>query len=399
MTRILCLLTALGLALAPAGTAQSAAQPASAEREPAITPTVQRSATARGPEGELFVVWPKPHTKESARTEATIEARSAPVPCSADDDTLCLHNERFELEVDWRDFAGHTGSGRVVPAGSSESGLFWFFAPDNWEMLVKVLDGCTVNDRYWVFAAASTNVEYTLRVTDRESGCSKDYFNPLGQAAPAITDTAAFATCPPPRPQLLLFANPSTLSIFESTTITIVARDEDGESLGAGERIRLFADLGQVANEVVTDENSEATAVFTAGDRAGTGSVTAILGSGETGVVELTILDAAATIALIANPNTVPHFGTSEDIALLARVSNPRGEPLSGVLVSFDTEAGTLTSGDGGVVTTSLGEARATLRVSDEDLAAFPPGGTFRVFASVVGSGQTLTAEVRILVL
>jgi len=63
-------------------------------------------------------------------------------------------------------------------------------------MLVKVLTGCKINDRYWVFAAATTNVEYTLRVTDTEMDVSKEYFNPLGQASPAITDTSAFATCP-----------------------------------------------------------------------------------------------------------------------------------------------------------------------------------------------------------
>ena len=35
-------------------------------------------------------------------------------------------------------------------------------------MLIKVLDGCTVNNRFWVFAAATTNFEYRLRVTDSE---------------------------------------------------------------------------------------------------------------------------------------------------------------------------------------------------------------------------------------
>jgi len=113
-------------------------------------------------------------------------------PC----DGLLLNRDRFCVEVAWRDFQGNTGAGRVVPFGSDDSGLFWFFAPDNWEMLVKVLDGCGVNDRYWVFAAATTNVEYTLRVTDTANGVLEEYFNPLGTASPAITDTGAFATCP-----------------------------------------------------------------------------------------------------------------------------------------------------------------------------------------------------------
>ncbi len=109
---------------------------------------------------------------------------------------LCVNGERFRVEVEWRDFDGQTGVGRVVPAGSSDSGLFWFFSPDNWEMLVKVLDGCDVNGRVWVFAAATTNVEHTLRVTDAASGEERSYFNPLGTSADAITDTGAFAGCP-----------------------------------------------------------------------------------------------------------------------------------------------------------------------------------------------------------
>ena len=112
------------------------------------------------------------------------------------DTTLFLNDGRFEVEVDWLDFAGEDGPGTVVQFCSDDSGLFWFFGEDNWEMLVKILNACTFNDHYWVFSAATTNVEYTLRVTDRVADVTKTYFNPLGQASSAVTDTAAFATCP-----------------------------------------------------------------------------------------------------------------------------------------------------------------------------------------------------------
>ena len=74
--------------------------------------------------------------------------------------------------------------------------MFYFFTPANWELLVKVLDGCEFNDRYWVFAAAATDVEYTLTIKDTQTGTVREYFNPLGRSAAAITDTDAFATCP-----------------------------------------------------------------------------------------------------------------------------------------------------------------------------------------------------------
>ena len=76
---------------------------------------------------------------------------------------------------------------RTAPHGSN---------PANWEMLVKVLDGCDVNDRWWVFYATTTDVGFTLRVRDTATGEVRDYPNPLGHRADAVTDTSAFDTCP-----------------------------------------------------------------------------------------------------------------------------------------------------------------------------------------------------------
>lgn len=119
-----------------------------------------------------------------------------PEPCVVDDTTLCLNQGRFRVRATWRNFENQTGAGRRVPQGSNDSGMLWFFQQDNWEMLVKVIDACTLDGHFWVFAAATTNVEYTLEVFDSETGALKRYTNPLGKASPAITDTLAFATCP-----------------------------------------------------------------------------------------------------------------------------------------------------------------------------------------------------------
>lgn len=121
---------------------------------------------------------------------------SSSILCRETPSVACLLDERFEVEVEWEDFAGETGIGRVVLFATPDSGLFWFFSPHNWEMLVKVVDGCAFNDRYWVFAAATTNVGYTLRVTDTLQGQTQVYENPLGRTSAAVTDAAAFATCP-----------------------------------------------------------------------------------------------------------------------------------------------------------------------------------------------------------
>jgi pimeloyl-ACP methyl ester carboxylesterase len=119
----------------------------------------------------------------------------APQGCVTTETALCLHG-RFRVEVAWEDFAGGRGAGRAVPTETRGSGLFWFFGPDNWEVMVKVIDGCPVNGHYWVFAAATTSVHYVLTVTDTTTGRSARYENPLGVASPAVTDTNAFPVCP-----------------------------------------------------------------------------------------------------------------------------------------------------------------------------------------------------------
>jgi predicted esterase len=109
---------------------------------------------------------------------------------------LCLADGRFRVEVTWRDFSGQTGAGSVASCSTADSGLFWFFDPANWELQVKVLDGCALNGHHWVFAAATTSVAYTLTVTDTLTGETAVYHNPLGQPAAAINDTQALAGCP-----------------------------------------------------------------------------------------------------------------------------------------------------------------------------------------------------------
>ena len=52
------------------------------------------------------------------------------------------------------------------------------------------------SDAFWAFYCGTTNIEYTLTVTDTVTGSVRTYDNELGQRSPAITDTSAFATCP-----------------------------------------------------------------------------------------------------------------------------------------------------------------------------------------------------------
>ncbi len=115
---------------------------------------------------------------------------ATPSPCAADEMTLCLGDGRFEVRIDWRDFAGNTGRGRAVP-WTGDTGTFWFFDSDNVEVIIKVLPGGPINGHFWLFYGALSNVEYTLRARDSLTGDEATYFNPAGTFA-SVGDTRAF---------------------------------------------------------------------------------------------------------------------------------------------------------------------------------------------------------------
>ncbi len=85
--------------------------------------------------------------------EPRLQSRDACVP---GDLTLCLLDGRFEVEVGWRNHRnGDTGVGTAIPF-SDRSGFFWFFDSGNTELVVKALDGQSVNGSFWFFYGART---------------------------------------------------------------------------------------------------------------------------------------------------------------------------------------------------------------------------------------------------
>jgi ELWxxDGT repeat protein len=130
---------------------------------------------------------------ESEMGEAIVSARTAAVTasCTPGPTRLCLQDGRFAVEARWKKSDGTSGAGQTVPLAGGDTGYFWFFDASNVEVVLKVLDGRPLNGKFWVFYGALSDVEYTLTVTDTETGAVKTYTNPKGRLA-SVADTGAF---------------------------------------------------------------------------------------------------------------------------------------------------------------------------------------------------------------
>lgn len=144
-----------------------------------------------GPQGAFNEAPPGRSAQPSVNSAAAPGGRAAAIaPCQPGPARLCLEDGRFAIEAAWKDFKGRSGSGTPV-AVSGNTGYFWFFGPGSVEVILKVLDGRSVNGRFWLFYGALSNVEYTLTVTDTATGAVRTYHNPSGTFA-SVADITAF---------------------------------------------------------------------------------------------------------------------------------------------------------------------------------------------------------------
>lgn len=114
-------------------------------------------------------------------------------PCGGSAEVLCLQ-DRFRVTADWNNPhpAGGFGTGTAAAFEGGQSGTFWFLNGANVDLIVKVLDARTVNDHFWVFHGALTDLEYWISVLDTHTGVAKTYYNPPFDDCGEF-DTAAIA--------------------------------------------------------------------------------------------------------------------------------------------------------------------------------------------------------------
>lgn len=115
--------------------------------------------------------------------------------CAQTATTVCLSDARFAVSATWATNDGKSGQGSAVSL-TPDTGYFTFFSSSNVEVVVKVLNACGLNSRYWVFAGGLTNVKVVLTVRDTNTGTVRTYTNPINTAFQPLQDTNALPTCP-----------------------------------------------------------------------------------------------------------------------------------------------------------------------------------------------------------
>ena len=146
---------------------------------------------------------PPPALKELPAGAGSARAEPLPQPaptigaagdCVPSPIALCPQN-RFRVTVDFIDpRTALPGQAHAVSL-TNDTGVFWFFDPNNLELMVKVLDGSGVNGHFWVFYGALSDVDYTIKVTDIVTGATRTYHNAAHHLASG-SDVTAFTAGP-----------------------------------------------------------------------------------------------------------------------------------------------------------------------------------------------------------
>ncbi|MCH9649334.1 MAG: hypothetical protein K0U98_13925 [Deltaproteobacteria bacterium] len=155
---------------------------------------VQPSAAAAGP-GEFVVAWTEEQDSGDISLPRAQRFQLIDEGCQPSETKLCLQGGRFEVTGSYRTRSGGPAPGGAGPARfralSGDSGVTWFFRPENLEGLIKVLDGRSVNGHFWVFFAGLSNLETTFVVRDLHTDRVQVYENSLGDFG-SFGDTEAF---------------------------------------------------------------------------------------------------------------------------------------------------------------------------------------------------------------
>lgn len=189
------------------------------------------------------------------------------------------------------------------------------------------------------------------------------------------------------KPTLIVTVNPNNVAINETATVTILARNSDGSPVEVGREIFLVSNLGSLSPaRPKTASGGVASSSFRAGTTAGTATITAVLDNSDAVTSSVTIRDFAAKLVLSVSPSRITTPGAANTVNIEAVVNNARNEPVSGLLVTFETENSPKNPSPSTDATDNQGRASATISFAATDLDDTP---SFFVVATVPSGPNT----------
>lgn len=187
---------------------------------------------------------------------------------------------------------------------------------------------------------------------------------------------------------LSISVQPPTVANNGNANVTVVGTRANGAPLPDETVIQFTTNLGSISPNPVKTNNGIANATFRAGIRSGTATITASSGAAESVTVDVVVGEARPEqVVLIADPPSLPVGGGT--VELRAHVSDADGNPLGGVSVFFQSDAGTLASGGRTVRTNDAGIAidRLTTNVETTVTATTANGASSEALVVPISPG------------
>jgi hypothetical protein len=104
---------------------------------------------------------------------------SRPIFVEAPSTRLSLLQGRFTVSVNWSASLPGSKAASAVQLGDG-SGYFWFFSAEDVDLTIKMISAVALDSHYWFFASSSTNLPFTITVTDTWLDQTHTYQSPAG---------------------------------------------------------------------------------------------------------------------------------------------------------------------------------------------------------------------------
>ena len=207
----------------------------------------------------------------------------------------------------------------------------------------------------------------------------KDFYSYCGLAMIAVLTVACdkVPLLAPTKSTITVSAPTRVLASGASTEVTAFVMENSGTPVQNGTTVRFTSTLGRVDPGEAQTRNGLAITTFFAGTSSGIAEIRASSGAatggtdGKLNVVNITIGAAAVnTVSMRANPGSIGPGGGA--VELIATVVGENGQPLPGVVVTFNADQGSLSSTT--ATTSTGGEARTTLTTSQQTVVSATAG-------------------------